>query len=41
VRGRNLKDEVAIGGAAIPKVARFQYLGSIIQEDEEIDEDVN
>jgi len=34
-------DEVAIGGVAIPKVARFRYLGSIIQEDGEIDDDVN
>ena len=39
--GGGLADEVAICGAAIPKVARFRYLGSIIQEDGVIDEDVN
>ena len=33
--------EVAIEGAAIPKVERFRYLGSIIQENWEIDEDIN
>jgi len=39
--GGGLADEVAIRDAAIPKVVRFRYLGSIIQEDGEIDEDVN
>ena len=39
--GHDLVHEAAIGGAAIPKVMRFRYLGSIIQEDGEIDEDVN
>ena len=39
--GANLVDEVAIRGATIPNVIRFLYLGSIIQEDVEIDEDVN
>jgi len=39
--GGGLVDEVAIRGAAIPKVVRFPYLGSIIQEDREIDEDIN
>ena len=39
--GDGLADEVAIRGAAVPNVARFQYLGSIIQEDREINEDVN
>ena len=37
--GGGLANEVAIKGAAIPKVARFRYLGSIIQEDGEIDEE--
>ena len=39
--GGGLAEEVAIRGAAIPKVVRFRCLGSIIQEDGEIDEDVN
>ena len=33
--------EVAIEGAHIPRVERFKYLGSIIQENGEIDEDIN
>ena len=33
--------EVAIEGAIIPKVERFRYLGSIIQGNREIDEDIN
>ena len=33
--------EVAIEGAVIPRVGRFRYLGSIIQENGEIDEDIN
>jgi len=33
--------EVAIEGAIIPKVERFRYLGSIIQGNGEIDEDIN
>ena len=33
--------EVAIEGAIIPRVERFRYLGSIIQGNEEIDEDIN
>jgi len=41
VGGRSLANEVVIGGAAIPNIARFRYLGSIIQEDGEIDEEVN
>jgi len=39
--GGGLEDEVAIGSVAIPKVVRFRYLSSIIQEDGEIDEDFN
>ena len=39
--GGNLADEVAVRGVAIPKVARFRYLGLIVQEDGEIDDDVN
>ena len=31
VGGGGLEDEVAIGGAAILKVARFRYLSSIVQ----------
>ena len=34
-------DEVAIEGAVVPRVERFRYLGSIIQENGEIDEDIN
>ena len=41
VGGSGLANEVAIRGVAMPKVVRFRYLGSIIQEDGEIDEDVN
>jgi len=33
--------EVATGGAIIPGVKRFRYLGSIIQGNGEIDEDIN
>jgi len=33
--------EVAIEGAIIRRVERFRYLGSIIQENGEIDEDIN
>ena len=33
--------EVAIEGAIIPRVEKFRYLGSIIQENGEIDEDIN
>ena len=33
--------EVAIEGASIHRVERFRYLGSIIQENGEIDEDIN
>ena len=33
--------EVAIEGAIIPRVERFKYLGLIIQENGEIDEDIN
>jgi len=34
-------NEVAIEGAVIPRAERFRYLGSIIQENREIDEDIN
>ena len=34
-------NEVAIEGPAIPRVERFRYLGSIIHENGEIDEDIN
>ena len=33
--------EVAIEGAAVPRGERFRYLGSIIQANGEIDEDIN
>jgi len=33
--------EVAIEGVIIPRVERFKYLGSIIQGNGEIDEDIN
>ena len=33
--------EVAIEGTIIPRVERFRYLGSIIQGNGEIDEDIN
>jgi len=33
--------EVAIEGAIVPRVERLRYLGSIIQENGEIDEDIN
>ena len=36
-----IASEVAIEGAVIPRVERFRYLGLIIQENEEIDEDIN
>ena len=34
-------NEVAIEGVVIPRVERFRYLGSIIHETGEIDEDIN
>jgi len=34
-------NEVAIKGAVMPRVERFRYLDSIIQENGEIDEDIN
>jgi len=33
--------EAAIKGAIIPRVERFRYLGSIIQQNGEIDEDIS
>ena len=36
-----IASEVAIEGAIIPKVKRFRFLGSIIQENGEINEDIN
>jgi len=33
--------EVAIKGVAVPRVERFRYLGSIIQGNQEVDEDIN
>jgi len=37
----DVETEVAIEGAIIPSVERFEYLGSIIQGNGEIDEDIN
>ena len=37
----DVASEVAIEGAIIPRIERFRYLGSIIQENGEIDEDIN
>jgi len=36
-----IASEVTIEGAIIPRVERFRYLGSIIQGNGEIDEDIN
>ena len=33
--------EITLGEHAIKRVDKFKYLGSIIQEDSEIDDDVN
>ena len=33
--------EVTLDGRSIPKVAKFKYLGSIIQQNGDIDEDIN
>ena len=38
---REVAGEVAIEGTIVPRVERFRYLGSIIQENGEIDEDIN
>ena len=37
----SVASEVAIEDAVIPRVDRFRYLGSIIQENGEIDEYIN
>ena len=37
----DVANEIVIEGAVIPRVERFKYLGSIIQENEEIDEGIN
>jgi len=36
-----IANEVAIEGAVVPRVEKFRYLGSIMQENREIDEDIN
>jgi len=33
--------EITLDGRVIPKVAKFKYLGSIIQQDGDIDEDIS
>jgi len=37
----DVASEVTIKGEIIPRVGRFRYLGSIMHEDGEIDEDIN
>jgi len=37
----SVANEVTIEGAVIPSVEKFRYLGSFIQENGEIDEDIN
>ena len=37
----DVASEVAIEGAIMPRVERFRYLGSVMHEDGEIDEDIN
>jgi len=37
----DIASKVAIEGVIIPRVERFRYLGSIMHEDGEIDEDIN
>ena len=41
VEGGGVASEVAIEGAIISRVERFKYLGSIIQGNGDIDEDIN
>jgi len=42
VRGEGgVATAMAIKGEVIPRVERFKYLGSIIQENGEIDEDID
>ena len=38
---RDIANKVTIRGVIIPRVERLKYLGSIIQENGEIDEDIN
>jgi len=33
--------EITIGGVVIPRVEKFKYLGSIVEEKRDIDEDIN
>ena len=33
--------EVTLDGRQIPKVDKFKYLGSIIQQNRDVDEDIN
>jgi len=40
-RRQDAGGEVTIDGLAIPKVEKFKYLGSIIQQNGDIDEDIN
>jgi len=40
-REEGVVDEITMEGAIISKVERFRYLGSIIQGNGEIDEDIN
>jgi len=36
-----IANEVSIGGVAIPKVEKFRYLGLVIQEKLDVNEDIN
>jgi len=33
--------EISMGGVVIPRVEKFKYLGSIMEEKGDIDEDIN
>ena len=35
------EEEVSLHGQVVPQKDTFQYLGSMLQKDEDIDEDVN
>ena len=33
--------EITMGGVVIPRIEKFKYLGSIVEEKDDIDEDIN
>ena len=41
VEGEESGEEVIIDGVTIARVKKFRYLGSVIQEKRDIDEDIN